>query len=100
VVSTGKREAELAQAFQPLFRSTQQVLARYSTAELELLAGFLRQFGEATEQLIQDMAAGSPLDTIAPYTGIGARGPAFRYIAASGGVECPSRPSSSQRPQR
>lgn len=55
VVSTGKREQELALAFQPLFRTTQQVLARYSTAELELLTGFLRQFGEATEQLIHDM---------------------------------------------
>ena len=60
MISTGKREQELALAFQPLFRSTQQVLARYSTAELELLTGFLRQFGEAIEQLIHDMRAGSP----------------------------------------
>ena len=56
VVSTGKREAELGLSFQPLFRSTQQVLARYSTAELELLVGFLRQLTNATEQLI-DAAA-------------------------------------------
>jgi hypothetical protein len=42
--------------FQPLFRSTQQVLTRYSTAELELLVGFLRQLADATEQLI-DAAA-------------------------------------------
>ena len=60
MVSTGKREQELTLAFQPLFRSTQQVLARYSTAELELLTGFLRHFGEATEQLIHDMKGGSP----------------------------------------
>ncbi|HEV3295550.1 MAG TPA: hypothetical protein VG123_41780 [Streptosporangiaceae bacterium] len=44
-------------AFQPLFRSTQQVLAGYSTTELELLTGFLRQSGAATEQLIHDMRA-------------------------------------------
>jgi DNA-binding MarR family transcriptional regulator len=56
VVSTGKREAELALAFRPLFRSTQHVLARYSTAELELLVGFMRQLAEATEQLIQATA--------------------------------------------
>jgi hypothetical protein len=56
VVSTGKREAELGLAFQPLFRSTQQVLARYSTAELELLVGFLRQLADATEQLIEAAA--------------------------------------------
>ena len=53
VVSTGKREAELALAFQPLFRTTEQVLARCGTAELELITGFLRHLAEATEQLIQ-----------------------------------------------
>jgi len=60
VVSTGKREAELALAFQPLFRSTQQVLARYSVAELELLAGFMRQLAEATEDLIRSMRLSTP----------------------------------------
>jgi DNA-binding MarR family transcriptional regulator len=55
VVSTGKREQELAQAFQPLFQMTQQVLSRYQTAELELLTGFMQQLGEATEQLIQGL---------------------------------------------
>ena len=59
VVSTGKREAELALAFQPLFHTTQRVLNRYSTAELELLAGFLRHLGDGTEQLIQAMTASS-----------------------------------------
>jgi hypothetical protein len=43
-------------AFQPLFRSTQQVLARYSTAELELLVGFLRLLADATDQLIEAAA--------------------------------------------
>jgi hypothetical protein len=32
------------------------VLARYSTAELELLVGFPRQLAEATEQLIEAAA--------------------------------------------
>jgi hypothetical protein len=43
----------------PLFQSTQQVLARYSTAELELLVGFLRQLADATEQLIEAAAVSS-----------------------------------------
>ena len=48
-------QPELALAFRPLFRSTQRVLADYRTAELELLVGFMRQLGEATEELIRSM---------------------------------------------
>jgi DNA-binding MarR family transcriptional regulator len=55
VVSTGKREQELARAFQPLFEMTQDVLGRYRTTELELLIGFMQQLGDATEQLIRAM---------------------------------------------
>jgi DNA-binding MarR family transcriptional regulator len=55
VVSTGKREQELAQAFQPLFQMTQEILSRYRTAELELLIGFMQQLGEATERLIEGL---------------------------------------------
>jgi len=56
VHADAQRVAGPAPAFQPLFRSTQQVLARYSTAELELLVGFLRQLADATEQLIDATA--------------------------------------------
>ena len=57
VVSTGKREQELTQAFGPLLRTTQEVLGRYDPAELELLVGFMRRLGDATDQLIQAMKA-------------------------------------------
>lgn len=53
VVSTGKRERELGLAFQPLYQTTQEVLARYGTDELELLIGFMQRLGDATEQLIR-----------------------------------------------
>jgi DNA-binding MarR family transcriptional regulator len=41
VTSTGKREREVRQAFQPLQDATQQVLASYTPRELELITGFL-----------------------------------------------------------
>lgn len=41
VASTGKREREVAQAFQPLQGATQQLLSGYSPGELELITGFL-----------------------------------------------------------
>jgi DNA-binding MarR family transcriptional regulator len=53
VVSTGKRERELGLAFQPLYQTTQEVLAHYGTDELELLIGFMQRLGDATEQLIR-----------------------------------------------
>jgi DNA-binding MarR family transcriptional regulator len=55
VVSTGKREQEVALAFQPLYRATQEVLGHYGPAELELLIGFMRHLGDATEHLIRDL---------------------------------------------
>ena len=41
VASTGKREREVAQAFQPLQRATRELLAGYTAGELELITGFL-----------------------------------------------------------
>jgi DNA-binding MarR family transcriptional regulator len=55
VVSTGKREQETARAFGPLQALTRDVLEHYSTAELELLAGFVQRLGDATEKMIQAM---------------------------------------------
>jgi DNA-binding MarR family transcriptional regulator len=60
VVSTGKREQEVAQAFQPLRQATQQVLERYSTAELELITGFLQQLDAAMEQLAPSLHTRAP----------------------------------------
>jgi DNA-binding MarR family transcriptional regulator len=52
VASTGKHERELAQAFEPLQATTRDVLSGYTTAEIELLVGFMRRLAEATERLI------------------------------------------------
>jgi DNA-binding MarR family transcriptional regulator len=55
VVSTGKREKETARAFQPLQAVTHEVLGHYSEADLELLVGFVRRLGEATDRMIRTM---------------------------------------------
>ncbi|GEM_PF-6044408 len=41
VISTGKREREVAQAFQPLQQATQQLLSGYTPGELKLVIGLL-----------------------------------------------------------
>ena len=56
VVSTGKREAEVARAFQPLQDATLDLLKDYGSQELELVTGFLSRLEETMARIAHAQA--------------------------------------------
>lgn len=59
VVSTGKQEAETGQQFARLGALVGDVVARYSTDQLELIVGFLREMEAAAKQFTEELTAES-----------------------------------------